>query len=240
MVWFKTEEQPKPQKSQEEFEIDLAKKVSESVTSTLPNTVGEIVKQYFEQDPTLAELRQTMAASRERAEQQRRQQTEQSTQTEQQRLAEARENMDDNTRTYVDRQFELLNRTAQQTSARELRRSIFEDAENYEYYTGDVKRKVDEMLDREPLQSQNSPDVIRNAYKVIVFEHMKDIQDKKLRSRLASVSAPTAQSGQNQVDPNALPELSAEEKTYASKMGIKLEDWAKSKKEYIEEESIRV
>lgn len=240
MAWFKQEEQPKPQKSQEEFEIDLAKKVTESVASALPQTVGEVVKQYFEQDPTLTELRQTMAASRERQLEQQRRQSEQTSQTEQQRLAEARENMDDHTRTYVDRQFEVLNRTAQQTSARELRRSIFEDAENYEYYTGDVKRKVDEMLDREPLQAQNTPDVIRNAYKVVVFEHMKDIQDKKLRSRLSSVSAPVSTPGQSQVDPNALPELTDEEKLYAGKMGIKLEDWAKSKKEYAEEVSIRV
>ena len=238
--WFKTEEQPKPAKTQEEFEIDLTKKIGEQVNSTVSQTVGDVVKKYFEEDPTLAALREQLDASKRRVTEQQQQKNQQTEQTEAQRIAALRENLDDDTRTYVDRQFEVINRTAQQTSARELRRSIFEDAENYEYYTGDVKRKVDEMLDREPLSSQNNSDVVRNAYKVVVFEHMKDIQDKKLRSRLSSTSASPILSNQNTPDPNALPTLNQEEKDFAKNMGISEADWAKSKKEYMAEVNINV
>lgn len=238
--WFLPKEEKKPEKTQEEYEIDLTKKISDSINSNLGQTVGDVVKQYFESDPTLTALREQMDANRQRQNEQRTRQSAETRQTEEQRMAELRDNMDDNTRSYVDQQFSILSRTAQQTSARELRRSIFEDAENYEYYTGEVKRKVDEMLDREPLTSQNNSDVVRNAYKVVVFEHMNDIRDKKLKSRLSSTSPAGILPAQNAPDPNALPSLNDEEKIIARNMGIKEEDWAKSKKEYLAEANINV
>jgi hypothetical protein len=240
MTWFTQEKPEEKTKNNEEFEINLAKKVTDSVTASLTTSIGETVKKYMDENPTLTELKATMEANRTRQQQQRTSEEQRQSQTEAERIAALRENMDDQTREYVDNQMSIINKTAMQTSARELRRSIFEDVDNYEYYTGDLKRRVDEILDREPLANQNNPDVVRNAYKVVAFEHFKDIQDGKLKSRLSTATSTSTPSNQNQPDPNALPTLSDDEKREARKMGITEKDWAQSKKEYLEEEAIRV
>ena len=208
MAWFTPEKPEQKPQNNEEFEINLAKKVTDSVTASLSTSIGDTVKRYMDENPTLTELRTTMEANRTRQQQQRTTEEQRQNQTEAERIANLRANLDEETREYVDNQLQVVNKTAMQTSARELRRSVFEDVENYEYYTGDVKRRVDEILDREPLTNQNNPDVVRNAYKVVAFEHFKEIQDGKLRSRLSSVTSTSTPSNVNQPDPNALPTLS--------------------------------
>lgn len=112
-------------------------------------------------------------------------------------------------------------------------KETFEDAEQYPYYTGDVKAKVDAMVDAQPLNTRHRSDVIQNCYKLVVFDHQKEIAEGKIKARNSAASltstgtgGPSGKGGSGEDEA-----LSNEEKFAAKSMGITEDDWKKSKRE---------
>lgn len=102
-----------------------------------------------------------------------------------------------------------------------------------EYYHGEIKSKVDAMLAAQTLEAQMRPDVVENCYKLVMFDHMKDISDGKIKARNSagtfeggSTGAPSGTKSEG-----AEESMTAEEKLVASRMGVSEKDWISSRKE---------
>lgn len=104
---------------------------------------------------------------------------------------------------------------------------------NKEYYHGDVKSKVDAMIENQPLSNQARADVVENCYKLILFDYQKDIAEGKLKARNTSGIFEGGSTGGHAGDKTSeeTDSLSADEKFVAAKMGISDKDWIKSRKE---------
>lgn len=118
-------------------------------------------------------------------------------------------------------------------AARSAIRETFENVESFPYYTGDVKAKVDAMIAQQPLDAQMRSDVISNCYKAVVHDHLKEIQEGKLKARGSaamfdggSSGGHTGKSGESTTET-----LTEEEKAAAKVFGMSEADWSKSKRE---------
>lgn len=101
-----------------------------------------------------------------------------------------------------------------------------------EYYHGDIKTKVDAMIASQSLDNQCRADVVENCYKLVMFDHMKDINEGKIKSRTsANVFESSSATGNNGESKESADVLTAEEKQVAKRMNISEKDWAKSKRE---------
>jgi hypothetical protein len=116
-------------------------------------------------------------------------------------------------------------------TSRMLRKEIFEADGQFEYYTGDVKQKVDAFIDGLPLAQRANPASIRNCYFVVMGQQMKEVQEGKLKSRFASVSTPGNGTGAGGGEPEDKVTLSDEEKRVAQQFGISEEAYAKNRRE---------
>ncbi len=76
-----------------------------------------------------------------------------------------------------------------------MRREIFEDANNFKYYHGTIKREVDNLLSAQPLAARNDPSVIENAYHTVVGKHNDEILEGKLKNRFAASEASSRSTG---------------------------------------------
>jgi hypothetical protein len=142
------------------------------------------------------------------------------------------ENVDQTTREYVNETMKPYAEAAIYQQGNEQRRTIFEDAEAFPYYTGTLKSKVDALLDAQPPVQRANPDVIRNVYKIVVFDHQKEISEDKIKSRLSSASTPTTGAGTSSAgDKGALPVLTQQMKSVARSMGMSEADYATAMKE---------
>lgn len=116
-------------------------------------------------------------------------------------------------------------------NSRATRREIFDDGE-FEYYTGNFKREVDELIDNSlALAAKNDPQSIKNCYYLVLGKHQAEIKEGKLKSRFAAVSTSSAGTGTNKTDQTDTIVLTDEEKRAASRFGMTSEEYAKSKKE---------
>jgi hypothetical protein len=115
-------------------------------------------------------------------------------------------------------------------AARQARRDVLEDKE---YYHGEIKTKVDKMIEAQPLNQRTSPVVIENCYKLVMFDHQKDITEGKIKARNNSASFESngtgGHGGKGSGDHEE--EMSQDEKQAASALGISDKDWKSSKKE---------
>jgi phage I-like protein len=103
-----------------------------------------------------------------------------------------------------------------------------------EYYYGELKTKIDQMITAQPLSAQMNPVTIENCYKLVLFDHQKDIAEGKIKSRNNAASFESNGTGghggkgkgdgDNEV-------MSAEEKHAASALGISEADWKSTRKE---------
>lgn len=66
-----------------------------------------------------------------------------------------------------------------------IKREVFEDAEKFKYYHGDIKKEVDALLAGQTLQARNDPSVVENCYKTVVGSHTDEILEGKLKTRFA-------------------------------------------------------
>lgn len=102
-----------------------------------------------------------------------------------------------------------------------------------EYYTGDIKAKVDTLVGQQSLQNQADPAVVRNCYKVILADHITDISEGKLKTRAQAASFSGNGTGGHSGRENEEGEekLSADEEAIASKFGMTSKEWTAAKKE---------
>lgn len=119
---------------------------------------------------------------------------------------------------------------ALQLAAKDMRREMLDGKD---YYHGEIKAKIDSLLAKQNLNAQNDPSVIENAYKVVVFDNLKDINEGKIKTQTASFNMRgNSAEGKNDSDGGEREEdMSAEEKKYAAKLGISEADWKKSRRE---------
>lgn len=119
------------------------------------------------------------------------------------------------------------------TQSLNLRKNIFEDGgDKFEYYTNanaDFKSKVDAVIDNLPLANRTNPTAIKNCYAAVLFDHMQEVKEGKLKSRFAATSTTT--SGTTSTKDKDTVTLSELQKKAAAALGIKEEDYAKTAKE---------
>jgi phage I-like protein len=214
----------------ERIATDVAKKLEKPLNDSLTSASQAAL----DANPILKRLKDSMDANETRRQEAERARTTSASQTQQTEFDKAYDELEPEVRTVLDARFSQANQSAMRAEARETRRGIFEDIESHPYYTGDLKKKIDEMIEKEPLENQINPLLVRNAYKIIVADHMKDIQEGKVRSRLSSATG-SSTTTTTKTDANALPALTDEDKRAAKNFGIKEEDWAKTKKDLITE-----
>lgn len=117
-----------------------------------------------------------------------------------------------------------------QLASRQARAEILGDEK---YYYGDIKSKVDAMIDSQPMNQRIDPNMIRNAYKLVMYDHQQDITDGKIKARnTGAIFESNGTGGHSGTDKNDTAESwTSEEEFTASKMGINKTDWIKSRKE---------
>jgi hypothetical protein len=102
-----------------------------------------------------------------------------------------------------------------------------------EYYHGDIKTKVDAMIAQQSLEYQCRADVVENCYKTVVFDHMKDIQEGKVKARTSSSNFDTGGTGGHKIEgkEGENETLTDDEKKAAAAFGLNDKDWIKSRRE---------
>lgn len=142
------------------------------------------------------------------------------------------ENVDEATRGYIDSTIKPIADAALWQQGNELRRSIFDNVEQYPYYTGALKDEIDAMIDKQPATIRANADAIRNVYKIVVFDHQKEIEENKHKSRLSSASAAASGTGAPGTKAGGeTPVLTLQMKHVAAKMGMSEAEYATAMKE---------
>ncbi|HEY4797731.1 MAG TPA: hypothetical protein VII99_01525, partial [Bacteroidia bacterium] len=71
----------------------------------------------------------------------------------------------------------ILNGTRDQSMAilmlraDQLKRDVFDDADRFPYYAGEVKSEIDKLLANQSIQNRNDPSVIENCYYTVLGKH---------------------------------------------------------------------
>lgn len=101
------------------------------------------------------------------------------------------------------------------------------------FYHGDIRAKVDALILAQDLTAQSNASVVMNAYKSVVFDHMQQINEGKIKERgSAAVGSSSGTGGHSGSDSDKTEEeLSTDEKFYAAKLGVSEADWKAQKKE---------
>lgn len=112
-----------------------------------------------------------------------------------------------------------------------IKREVFEDAEKYKYYHGDIKKEVDALLSGQTLQARNDPSVVENCYKTVVGSHTDEILEGKLKTRFAgseSASRGTSTGSAGSSGTGAKKELPITDdiRKLAKSFGVKPEEYA--------------
>jgi hypothetical protein len=135
----------------------------------------------------------------------------------------------------IDKKLQPLIRSQQAANAMLM---INETIGDMDYYKSDpeFKAKVLAKINSQPLAVRANPDIIMNCYKLVAYDESAAIKEGKYKSMLgaASTGGTGSHSGRSTTKEDEV-SISDEEKVYARKMGIKEEDWVKSKRtlEYI-------
>lgn len=116
-------------------------------------------------------------------------------------------------------------------ASQNLRREIFDDGVNYEYYTGEFKKRVDGWIDKLPVEARADAKSIKNCYNLVLGESMQEIREGKLKSRFAATTTSNTKDGTNNTNNDGLPALTDDQKHAAKMFGLKEEDYAKQMKE---------
>lgn len=115
--------------------------------------------------------------------------------------------------------------------ADQLKRDVFEDADKFPYYAGEVKSEIDRLLSGQTIQLRNDPSVIENCYYTVLGKHAEEAREGKLKSRFASSSGSRGTSSGNagagkDEDKEHL-EINDDIRRAARIAGMKPEDYAK-------------
>lgn len=207
--------------------------LSETLTTTKTELETRLTNlgKSIEEHPTLLAMKKFLDDQQASREEAARRAAETQQQTTQQQFSE----IDPTMRQYVDASLKPIADAAIWQQGNEIRRSIFDNAEAYPYYSGVLKDKIDTMLDAQPASQRANPDVIRNVYKIVSYDHQKEIDEGKHKSRMSSSSSSgtgTGAPGGN--TKGELPVLTAQMKSVAKAMGMTEQDYATSMKELVD------
>lgn len=110
--------------------------------------------------------------------------------------------------------------------ADQIKREVFEDrAQEFPYYSGDIKKEVDETLAKQTLAFRNDPNAVANVYYTVLGKKQKDISEGKIKSRFASSTSSTNNS---KPDENTLVlDMTPEIAKAARLSGMEAEDYMK-------------
>jgi len=72
--------------------------------------------------------------------------------------------------------------------ADQIKRDVFEDADRFPYYAGEVKSEIDKLLAVQSIQARNDPSVVENCYFTVLGKHSEEAREGKLKSRFASAN----------------------------------------------------
>lgn len=118
-------------------------------------------------------------------------------------------------------------------AAREAKREVLGEKE---YYHGEFKTRVDELIASLPLAQQCNNVSIENCYKIAFAEKHKDIEEGKIKSRFSDMNMGNngtgGHSGSGKGSENT-DTLTAEEKAAAKALGFTEKEYADSKKEMV-------
>ena len=122
-----------------------------------------------------------------------------------------------------------LVKTQQMITARMAAKEVLGDRE---YYHGDLKAKIDNMIASGTLEQQSNPQFLDNCYKLSVYDAQQDIAAGKIKARNNVASFESTGTGAHGGRSEESSEtLSGEEKLIAQKMGFSEKDWISSRKE---------
>ncbi|MDR3392435.1 MAG: hypothetical protein P4L77_11960 [Sulfuriferula sp.] len=116
-----------------------------------------------------------------------------------------------------------------EVKADNARRELFEDAEKFPYYNGDIKRKVDSLLASQALQFRVNPANIENCYHTVLGKHTKELVEGKLKSRFAGGSGSSNAGNTGGAGDDGAPKgkVDDEIRKIAKQFGMSGEDYAK-------------
>lgn len=128
------------------------------------------------------------------------------------------------------RAMEPTNIAVRLLASRQARREVLEDKE---YYHGELKTKVDAMIDQQPLNLRHDPNVITNCYKLVMYDNDADIKAGKIKARNTGAIFESGGTGGHSGKEGGEGEesWSKEEETAAGHMGLTKKDWIASRKE---------
>src|SRR5882762_3179980 len=118
------------------------------------------------------------------------------------------------------------------TNSRLIRRDIFDDGKEFEYYDGDFKKEVDNHIDSLPPAQRADPASIKNCYYVVLGRRQKEITEGKLKSRFSAASTASATQSTGKGSEQIIA-LTDEQKIAAKRLGVKEESYAKNFKEMV-------
>jgi len=117
-----------------------------------------------------------------------------------------------------------------------LKREVFENAEKFPFYTGEIKEKVDKILDQQTLANKNDRSVVEHAYHSVVGQHYKELSEGKLKSRFATSEGERGSQGKagEKQDAKQPRKMSEDDKKAARMLGFDEEAYGKM----LEEEGV--
>jgi phage I-like protein len=129
----------------------------------------------------------------------------------------------------------LVEATVNNTATNTIRGMVEADPDKYGLYSDPVfKQKMDGLIFNMPLKDRTNPVAIENCFYVAKGQNEEAIKEGKIKSRFAAASSSgTGTDGQSGSKKDALPTLSDAEKKAARVFGMKEEDYAAKKKEYV-------
>lgn len=229
MAWFRRGDgsyKPGEEDKHDEVEFD-PKKMQGEITTELTNKFGEFQTETDKKLSPVLEFITSFKADKEAREVVA-------------RKAAEDKNKNDNALTEEDylldpieatrRAMEPTNNAIRLLASRQARREVLEDKE---YYYGDIKNKVDSMIDQQPLNLRHDPNVITNCYKLVMFDHSKEIAEGKIKARNTSAIFESGSTGGHSGKEGGEGEdtWTKEEETAAGHMGLTKKDWISSRKE---------
>lgn len=228
--WF-TAKKEKPEE-EEEIEIKASKEVKEKLDKidTLSTSVDEIKGKFAvldEMGTFLSEQKRLREEAKAR------------------QLADANKTKNDKTGEEVEqlwledpkKAFEMQSQDLRvgmlNAQSMNIRREVFEDEGEFEYYTGDFKKEVDSLIENSLTPSNRiDPASIKNCYYLVLGRKQKEIKENKIKSRFSSMTTSSSKSGEGSGKAgDGTITLSDEMKQAAAKLGVKPEDYAKNARE---------
>lgn len=113
--------------------------------------------------------------------------------------------------------------------ADQVRDQVLKDrAEDFPYYTGNVKTEIDSILSKQSLAFRNDPKAVENTYYTVVGKMQKEISEGKIKSRFAASTSSQGGSGKSDASSDDFHiEITPDIEKAARMSGIDVKDYVK-------------